>query len=250
MRWFWSAQTHEETVIERHGRAVSAVQGCMQARIAVVDLADGRPTIARRAISARPGRCASSPATARPNGRRRPISSASSRPQWSTPIPIKADPLPPSSRPGSDTSRQGDGSGRHEHTGAPRNPCQGASVGTPTHPQRCRAESPQLSQGQFDSKYRAVRAVPLVDFDSAVMRLNDRTHDGKTHAHSVIFRGKEWVEDLFCGFLGYARPRVGNRDFGELPVSVVATVTAFSVCFVPDVASNPFRIKFEKTCCN
>ena len=47
MRWFWSAKAHEETVIERHGFEPSAVRARIKARMAVVDLADGRPTIAR-----------------------------------------------------------------------------------------------------------------------------------------------------------------------------------------------------------
>jgi len=51
------------------------------------------------------------------------------------------------------------------------------------------------------------------------MRLKDCAHDGKAHAHSVIFGGKEWVEDLFRGLRGYTRPCVGHGDFGELPVS-------------------------------
>ena len=46
-RWFWSAKAHEETVIERHGFELSAVRARIKARMAVVDLANGRPTIAR-----------------------------------------------------------------------------------------------------------------------------------------------------------------------------------------------------------
>ena len=46
-RWFWSAKAHEETVIERHGFEPSAVRARIKARMAVVDLANGRPTIAR-----------------------------------------------------------------------------------------------------------------------------------------------------------------------------------------------------------
>ena len=46
--WFWTAQSHEATgVIERHGDAVSAAQALLRARLAVIDLADGRPAVAR-----------------------------------------------------------------------------------------------------------------------------------------------------------------------------------------------------------
>ena len=106
------------------------------------------------------------------------------------------------------------------------------------------------SQRQFDSENRAVRAVPVVNLYLTVMRLNDCAHDGKAHAHSVIFGGKEWVEDLFRGFRGYARTRVRNQYFGELPIVRCRTLTAFSPCLVSDVASNAFRIKLERTCCN
>ena len=107
-----------------------------------------------------------------------------------------------------------------------------------------------LSQRQFDSENRAFRAVPVVDLYLTVMRLNDCAHDGETHAHSVILGGKEWVEDPFRGFLGYTRPCVGHRDFGELPVSPRFHCNRFLCLFRSAVASNPFRIKLERTCCN
>ena len=51
------------------------------------------------------GSCASSPASTRPNGRRRPICSRSSRPQWSRRIPIKVGTPTRSSRLGGNTSK-------------------------------------------------------------------------------------------------------------------------------------------------
>ena len=82
------------------------------------------------------------------------------------------------------------------------------------------------------------------------MRLEDCPHDGKAHAHSVIFGGKEWVEDLFRGFLGYAGPVSATEISANLPFRVVATITAFSACLVSDAASKAFRIKLESTCCS
>src|SRR3954463_15626207 len=54
----------------------------------------------------------------------------------------------------------------------------------------------------------------------------------------------EGIEDLLCGVLGYPWPGVGNRNFREPPVSHGRHGHG------SDVASNPFRIKLEKTCCN
>ena len=46
--WFWTAQALEATgVVERHGDVVSAALALLQARLAVIDLAAGRPTVAR-----------------------------------------------------------------------------------------------------------------------------------------------------------------------------------------------------------
>src|SRR5829696_849676 len=61
--------------------------------------------------------------------------------------------------------------------------------------------------------------VPFFQLYLTVMRLNDCAHDRKPHAHSMIFGGIEWVEDLLRGVLGYARPCVGDGDFGKLAVS-------------------------------
>ena len=98
-------------------------------------------------------------------------------------------------------------------------------------------------------KNRSVRAVPVRRrFD--LLRVHNRAHDRKTHAHAVILCGKKWVEYLPCDLLGYAAPCVGNRDLGEFPVSRRLTVTAFVSLCLSDAASTAFRIKFEKTCCN
>ena len=78
------------------------------------------------------------------------------------------------------------------------------------------------------------------------MRLHDCAHDGKTHAHAVIFGGKEWVEELFRDLLGYARPCVCNRDFGELPISPRLHCHGFLCLFRSDMASKPIQDQIGK----
>ena len=79
--WFWSAKAHEETVIERHGFEPSAVRARIKARMAVVDLANGRPTIARASDDQAAWALRRLSRSARPNGRRRrdPLADAAGR---------------------------------------------------------------------------------------------------------------------------------------------------------------------------
>ena len=121
-RWFWSAKAHEETVIERHGFEPSAVRARIKARMAVVDLADGRPTIARASDDQAAWALRKLSRERPPERPKATDLLAVLKAAMVTPHPDKGGSAAPSSRPGSDTSRQGDGSGRHEHTGAPRNP--------------------------------------------------------------------------------------------------------------------------------
>ena len=48
--WFWSAETidpEQQAAIKRHGFAQSAALALVQARLCVIDLAAGRPTVAK-----------------------------------------------------------------------------------------------------------------------------------------------------------------------------------------------------------
>src|SRR5215218_779231 len=103
---------------------------------------------------------------------------------------------------------------------------------------------------QFDSKNRAVRAVPVPDLYVTVMRLNDRAHDGKAHAHSMILGGKERVEDLFCGVLRYPRPCVGDGDLGEPPVSRRRHRDCFLGVRRIRRCVKPIQDQIGNTCCN
>jgi hypothetical protein len=78
---FWTAEALEATgTVERHGVEVSAVQALLRAREAVVELAAGRPTVARSYSPIEPSGARAS--IARPTGPSRAICSASPRPRF------------------------------------------------------------------------------------------------------------------------------------------------------------------------
>src|SRR5829696_5622065 len=82
------------------------------------------------------------------------------------------------------------------------------------------------------------------------MRLDDGAHDGKAHAHAMVLGGKKGSKIFFAASSDTPGPVSAIEISANLPFRIVATVTALSAWVVSDVASNPFRIRLEKTCCN
>src|SRR5829696_7700067 len=82
------------------------------------------------------------------------------------------------------------------------------------------------------------------------MRLDDGAHDGKAHAHAMVLGGKKGSKIFFAASSDTPGPVSATEISANLPFRVVVTVTALSACAASEVASNPFRIRLEKTCCS